>query len=740
MSAISLDIDTLNPRQREAVLHPGGPMMIVAGAGSGKTRVITYRIGRLIQQGTPPYRILAVTFTNKAAKEMRERVEHLVGDAAKDLWMGTFHSLCARLLRIDGHHIGIDRNFVVYDDSEQMSIVKDIIKKRGYDDKAIQPRGVLSEISRAKEQLLTPEKYTDRATSFFERTVAGIYKDYQKRLNQANALDFDDLLFKAVRLLEQSEPVREKYQDKFLHVLVDEYQDVNLSQYRLADLLSGKHRNLTVVGDDDQSIYGWRGADVSLMMRFGADHPDATLITLDQNYRSTQTILQGAHSVVKHNRSRNEKKLWTENTSGKPIQIGEAGTENDEARLVVDRIQHEVRTGRRSYGDFAVLYRTNAQSRAVEEAFLTQQIPHILVGGVRFYDRKEVKDMIAYLRVVWNQADEVAVRRTVNTPTRAVGSGAIAKAEAMAAAQGITLFAALTSPMLDQEVPKKTRTGLRNYASVIEEARDISATGPITPVLKHVMQQSGYLDELRAEHTDEALARLENLQELVNVTAQFDTDPANEVNLGAFLETVALVSDIDTMMDNGDGVKLMTLHSSKGLEFPVVFLMGCEEGVFPHSRSLGDDSELEEERRLCYVGMTRAREELFMTYARRRAVFGQASFNPRSRFIDDLPNEIIDQMAGTTMDAHRFARPSSGSARVEPLRTGKYAVTEERPDRRDSWTPPFTIGQKVTHRKFGVGIVVACGPLKNDAEVTVAFPGAVGMKKMVQSLAKLEAV
>lgn len=740
MSAISLDIDTLNPRQREAVLHPGGPMMIVAGAGSGKTRVITYRIARLIQQGTPPYRILAVTFTNKAAKEMRERVEHLVGEVAKDLWMGTFHSLCARLLRIDGSAIGIDRNFVVYDDSEQMSIVKDIIKKRGYDDKAIQPRGVLSEISRAKEQLLTPEQYTDRATSFFERTVAGIYKDYQKRLNQANALDFDDLLFKAVRLLDQSEAVREKYQEKFLHVLVDEYQDVNLSQYRLADLLSGKHRNLTVVGDDDQSIYGWRGADVSLMMRFGADHPDATLITLDQNYRSTQTILQGAHAVVRHNRSRNDKKLWTENTSGNPIQIGEAGTENDEARLVVDRIQHEVRVGRRSYGDFAVLYRTNAQSRAVEEAFLTQQIPHILVGGVRFYDRKEIKDMVAYLRVVWNQADEVAVRRTVNTPTRAVGGGAIAKAEAIAAEQGISLFEALTSPMLDQEVPKKTRTGLRNYATVIDEAREISDGGAITPVLKHVMQQSGYLDELRAEHTDEALARLENLQELVNVTAQFDTDPANEVNLGAFLESVALVSDIDTMMDTGDGVKLMTLHSSKGLEFPVVFLMGCEEGVFPHSRSLGDDSELEEERRLCYVGMTRAREELFMTYARRRAVFGQASFNPRSRFIDDLPAEIIDQMPGTTMDAHRFARPSSGTARVEPLRTGGYAVTENRPTPRESWTPPFTVGQKVNHRKFGVGIVVACGPLKNDAEVTVAFPGAVGMKKMVQSLAKLEAV
>ena len=737
MSAISLDLDSLNPQQREAVQHPGGPLMIIAGAGSGKTRVITTRIARLMGEGCPPYRILAVTFTNKAAKEMRERIEHLVGPQAKDIWMGTFHALCARMLRMDGSAIGIDRNFVVYDDSEQLSLIKDLIKARGYDDKAIQPRGVLSEISRAKEKMLTPEKYANQASSFFERTVAEIYKPYQKRLQNANALDFDDLLFKAVRMLEESPATLEKYQGKFLHVLVDEYQDVNFTQYRLADLLAGKHKNITVVGDDDQSIYAWRGADVGLMMRFTLDHPTANLITLDQNYRSTQNILAGAYSVVKHNRSRNDKKLWTANETGELIQVGETGTEHDEARLVVDRINHEIRTGRHSYGDFAVLYRTNAQSRVVEEAFLTNQIPHILVGGQRFYDRKEIKDMIGYLRVVWNSADEVSVRRTINTPTRGIGPTALQKATDFATQRGISLYDALGDPQFEQEIQKKPLQGIRSYRKAIEDGRELLPPGTITPILKLVMQKSGYLDELRAERTEEAQARLENLQELINVTAQFDADPAQEHDLGQFLETVALVSDIDTMKDNGDGVKLMTLHSSKGLEFPVVFLMGLEEGIFPHSRAFGNDTELEEERRLCYVGMTRARKSLFMTYARRRSQYGQANFNPRSRFIDDLPREIIDQMPGTTMETS-FTH-TSNAPRLEPLRAGGYAIVEE-PKAAPSWTPPFTVGQKVTHRKFGVGIVVSCAPLKNDAEVTVAFPGATGIKKMVQSLAKLEAI
>ncbi|MEZ5163460.1 MAG: UvrD-helicase domain-containing protein [Fimbriimonadaceae bacterium] len=741
MSVAPLDLSTLNPQQSEAVTYDGGPMMIIAGAGSGKTRVITTRIARLLQEGVPAYRILAVTFTNKASREMRERIEHLVGDQAKDLWMGTFHSVCARLLRRYGNSIGLDRSFVVYDDSDQMTLVRDLIKKRGYDDKSVQPRAVLAEISRAKEKLLTPGKYQEQAAGFFERIVANIYPAYNEALKAANALDFDDILMKAVRMLDESEQVRTQLQDQFLHVLVDEYQDVNFAQYKLADTLAGKHRNITVVGDDDQSIYGWRGADVSLMMRFSSDHPDAKVITLAQNYRSTQTILDGAYHVVKHNQSRNDKKLWTDNKGGASIVVREAGTENDEAKMVCDYITREVRTGRREFGDFAVLYRTNAQSRVVEEAFLTMRVPHVLVGGQRFYDRKEIKDMISYLRVVLNPMDELSLRRVINTPTRGIGPGAITKAETYAEQKGIGLFSAFADLGFQRDLNKKTLAGVQNFVKTIENAKHMANSGDVTPVLKEIMSASGYLEELRRERTDEAQSRLENLQELVNVTAQYDAqsqlDNAEEgPTLSGFLESVALVADVDALTDEGNAVTLMTLHSSKGLEFPVVFLLGLEEGVFPHSRSLGSDSELEEERRLCYVGMTRAKENLFMTFASRRSQYGQANFNPPSRFLGDIPPELLDMVTESVA-----MRKASSDHAVVATRSGTYMIDDPITESRDSgWSPPFQVGQKVTHRKFGEGVVVACNPLKNDAEVTVAFPGDTGIKKMVQSLAKLEAV
>lgn len=736
MSIASLDLSSLNERQREAVLCPGGPMMIVAGAGSGKTRVITYRIARLIADGVPPGSIIAVTFTNKAAKEMKERVEALVGEKAQAIWMGTFHSICAKMLRIEGAAIGLDRNFVVYDDADQLSLIKDLVKQAGIDDKSVQPRAVLSEISHAKEKLVGPERYKDNAAGFFQRIVADIYPKYNDALKRANALDFDDLLLKAVRLLDQSEQTREKLQNRFQHVLVDEYQDVNFSQYRFADLIAGKHKNITVVGDDDQSIYAWRGADVGLMMRFTSDHPDATVVTLDQNYRSTQRILSAAYSVVRHNRSRNDKKLWTENHEGPLVTIGEAGTETDEARLVVDAIQREVRTGRRSYGEFAVLYRTNSQSRVMEEAMLTHRVPHVLVGGQRFYDRKEIKDLVSYLRVVWNPADSASLKRVINVPARAIGPGTVSKAEELASSQSAPLFEAVSDPRFWDTLTPKAAKAVQGFVKLIRDTQDLIPQGSVTPVLKHLLQGSGYLDELRAERSDEAQSRLENLQELVNVTVEFDARREEDQDLGSFLETVSLVSDIDSAKDFSEAVTLMTLHSSKGLEFPVVFLVGMEEGVFPHSRSLGSDTELAEERRLCYVGMTRAREELHMTSAQRRALFGQANFNPRSRFIDDIPGELTDRMPGSTGNPNR----NLGQTAVRPTRTGGYVVAEpaERPTA--MWAPPFTVGQKVTHQKFGIGIVVACSPLKNDVEVTVAFPGAIGVKKMVQSLAKLEAV
>ncbi len=732
----SFDRAILNAEQSLAVDWPGGPMLIFAGAGSGKTRVITCRIARLIEEGVPPSRILAVTFTNKAAREMRERVEGMVGDRARNMWMGTFHSICARLLRIDGRAIGLDSSFVIYDDADQIGLVREILKAKNLDEKALQPRAVLSEISRAKERLLTAEQYAEGATGFFERMVADIYPSYAKLLTKANALDFDDIIMNAVRLLEQREEVRHKYAERFLHVLVDEYQDVNIAQYRLANLLSSKHRNITIVGDDDQSIYAWRGADVSLMLRFSSDYPDAKVITLAQNYRSTKKIIEAAYEVIRHNRSRNEKKLWTDNLEGAPITISEAGTEQDEAMLVADTVLKDTRSGRRKFGEFAILYRTNAQSRVLEEAFLTMRIPHILIGGQRFYERKEIKDMLAYMRLTLNPLDNLAFRRVVNTPTRGIGATAIAALDAAAAKSDSALWAATQDQELQSSFKGKTLQGLRSFIGIIEEAKQIAETGSVTAVLKHLLSRSGVMDELKADHSEESIGRLENLQELLNVTAEYDAT-AEEPTLPGFIENVSLVADVDALNEGSEAVTLMTLHSAKGLEFPVVYLVGLEEGVFPHSRSLGSDSEIEEERRLCYVGMTRGREELHLTHARRRALYGQPSFNRPSRFLQDIPPHLTDTLLPN-------APQNSNLRSVRQERSGAYSVIEARTDssrlRSPAWVAPFNVGQKVRHAKFGIGVVIACGPIRNDAEITVAFPGVVGVKKLVQSLAKLESL
>ncbi len=729
----AFDVSSLNPEQREAVLHPGGPLMIFAGAGSGKTRVITCRIARLISEGVAPYRILSVTFTNKAAREMRERVEDMVGPQAKSMWLGTFHATCAKMLRMDGLAIGIDPNFVIYDDGDQVSLMRELLKQKGYEDRSIQPRAVLNEISRAKEKLVGPEKYAQSATGFLEKVAATIYPLYAQYLQKARALDFDDILMKAVRLLEQSEAVREKYQDRFLHVLIDEYQDVNFAQYRLAQLLSEKHRNITIVGDDDQSIYAWRGADLSLMMRFSSDHPDAKVVTLAQNYRSTKRILAAAYEIIRHNRTRAEKQLWTENNEGARPTVDEAGTEKDEAMLVADAILRETRTGRRKYGDYAVLYRTNAQSRVLEEAFLAMRLPHVLVGGQRFYERKEVKDMIAYLRLALNTLDEVSLRRVVNVPTRGIGATSMQRIEEHSQKTGKGLWGALCDPELQGALGGKAGNGVKRFMRCIEDAQALMEAGPVTPVLTRIMSASGYLDELKAEHSEEAASRLENLQEMINVTTEYDSTAEGQPTLSGFLENVALVADVDSLAEGGDAVTLMTLHSSKGLEFPVVFLVGMEDGIFPHSRSLNSDTEIEEERRLCYVGMTRAREELHMTYARRRSLYGQANMTKRSRFLDDVPTEMITNLQGAPVRQNLLRT-------VRQERTGEYIMEEHEAKRPSGWTPPFQVGQKVRHKKFGIGVVVACNPLKGDAEVTVAFPGVTGVKKLVQSLAKLEAI
>lgn len=761
----ALDLSSLNPEQREAVEWPGGPLLIFAGAGSGKTRVITYRIARLIESGVHPARILAVTFTNKAAREMRSRVQELVGDVAATMWIGTFHSICSRLLRIDGANIGLDRSFVIYDDSDQMSLIREIFKQKNIDDKSIQPRAILSAISSAKEKMLDPEAYAERATGFFERIAADIYKSYNALLRKANALDFDDILYYAVRLFEQRADVREKYQERFLHVLVDEYQDVNYAQYQIVHAVAGRHRNVVVVGDDDQSIYAWRGADVSLILRFSSDHPDAKVVKLERNYRSTKTILAAANAVIKKNRGRADKELWTENAQGAPITVTQAGTEHDEGMMVADVILKECRTGRRKFGDFAILYRTNAQSRVLEEAFLTLRIPHILVGGQRFYERKEVKDLLSYLRLTLNPRDDASVRRVVNVPSRAVGAKTMGEIEKWASDRSLNLWNALKSEEVLASTPRKTAGGLRSFVAAIEEARDLAGLGGfmetppeplapisesgespitetpsrlVTPILRSLLASSGYVDMLKAENTEEAIGRLENLQELLNVTSEYDAT-AEAPSLAEFLESVALIADVDSYTVGGEAVTLMTLHSAKGLEFPVVFLVGMEEGVFPHSRSLTSDTELEEERRLCYVGMTRAREELHLVHAHRRALYGQPSFNLPSRFLQDVPGELLD-----TISHSAFAQPMR---QVHQQRTGRYAVTEPHagivqspPSRGPQWKAPFGIGDRVRHAKFGIGVVVACSPVREDTEVTVAFPGVIGVKKLAQKFAKLEKV
>ena len=479
----SLDLSVLNPEQAEAVTHPGGPLLIFAGAGSGKTRVITYRVARLMELGVPPQRILGVTFTNKAAREMRERVEALVGDRAKSMWLGTFHSLCARLLRIDGRNIGLDSNFVIYDDTDQLSLIREILKQKNIDDRSIQPRALLSQISNAKEKLLTPEKFRAVATGYFEKIAADVYEAYEGLLRKANALDFDDILVFTVRLLEQREDVREKYQERFLHILVDEYQDVNFAQYRIVQLLADRHQNVVVVGDDDPSIYAWRGADVSLILRFGSDYPNAKIVKLERNYRSTKTILAAANAVIQRNRSRAAKQLWTDNEEGSPISLTIAGTEQDEGMLVADRILAEVESGKRKYRDFAVLYRTNAQSRVMEEAFLTSRIPHLLVGGQRFYERKEIKDMLAYLRLTHNPRDDVSFRRSINTPTRGIGPGALAKMESLAGERGEAIYNVVGDQAFQASLQKKAASAISHQG--------------LTAALRAVAVSAAFLESFR---------------------------------------------------------------------------------------------------------------------------------------------------------------------------------------------------------------------------------------------------
>jgi DNA helicase II / ATP-dependent DNA helicase PcrA len=718
---------SLNPVQSEAVQHTEGPVLIFAGAGSGKTRVLTHRVAYLIaEKRVPPWAILAVTFTNKAAQEMRERIMRLVGEGGRSIWIGTFHATCARILRESGDRIGLDRNFVVYDDGDQIALVRESLQELQIDDKRFAPRAVLSQISRAKEKLQDPEEYRSRHLEFYEALCGRVYELYQEKLARNNALDFDDLLVTTVRLLSDRQDVLGRYQERFRYILVDEYQDVNYAQYLLMNYLAQKSRNICVVGDDDQSIYGWRGAEVELMLRFERDYPEARVIKLEQNYRSSRNILDAAHGVVSNNQGRMDKRLWTDRDAGRPVYVHEAGNEQEEALFIVQTVRDDVRNGRRSYKDFAVLYRTNAQSRALEEVFINFSTPYKIVGGVRFYERKEVKDVLAYLRVVENPLDSVSLKRVVNVPARGIGAGTLKILDDQAHAHGRALWDVVQDAHRLDALGARARIAVGAFARLIQGLRERREGATVTSLVQAVLAETGYLEELESDRASASQTRAENVRELLSVTTDFDST-AEDRSLSAFLEQVSLVSDLDDVDTGTEAVTLMTLHSAKGLEFPVVFVAGLEDGIFPHMRSMESDRELQEERRLCYVGMTRAQEELYLTHAYRRTLYGATDNLAPSRFLREIPAHVLDGRAGGAPAAQEVSVPRQDWTTWGP----RGSASPRMPD-----VGGFRVGQKVRHAGFGVGVVLSAEPVGEDVQVSVAFPE-VGIKKLLQSIAKL---
>jgi ATP-dependent DNA helicase UvrD/PcrA len=706
------DIDLLlNSAQRDAVHHGDGPLLILAGAGSGKTRVLTYRIAALIREhGVPPQRILAVTFTNKAAGEMRGRVEHLVGPAvARALWMGTFHAVCSRMLRRSGAPLGIDSRFVIYDTDDQRQVMRQAVRALGVDERQYPPAAILAEVGRAKNELIDHIAFAARAESFREEVIAKLYAAYQRRLDECNALDFDDLLGRTVQLFREHPPVLSEYQDRFRHILVDEYQDTNHAQYTLLGLLAGRHRNVCVVGDDDQAIYRWRGADVRNILEFERDYPDARVIKLEQNYRSTRRILEVASAVIHRNPHRHTKILWTENEEGEPVTLFEAFDGYDEARYVGDLIGAHRDAGGRA-GEIAVLYRTNAQSRQFEELFLRQAIPYQIVGGLRFYERAEIKDTLAYLRLAYNPLDEASLRRVINVPRRGIGEATLRRLETWARDSGVTLWAALRRAE-EAGVSRSIDRALAEFAALVEGLAQFAGEHSAREIVLRATEVTGYRRMLEAEGTDEAYARLENLDELAAVAQEVEVTTGEET-LEAFLQHLALITDVDTFQERSDRVTLMTLHSAKGLEFPIVVLAGLEEGLFPHVRSMEDEAGIEEERRLCYVGMTRPQRRLVLTYARQRAAFGASRPSLPSRFLAEIPEAMLA----------RAATPRTP--------TGDWPE-EDRP------VPSVAAGDLIHHRTFGAGRVLEVDGEGPRAIITVRFDG-VGTKRLALGYAPLQ--
>jgi DNA helicase-2/ATP-dependent DNA helicase PcrA len=728
----------LNEPQREAVCHTEGPLLILAGAGSGKTRVLTHRIAHLISQGVPPWQILAVTFTNKAAGEMKERVTGLIGPTAAGMWISTFHSACVRILRNDIGELGFGKNFVVFDTQDQLIIIKNILKAMNLSDKTYHPKAILSSISSAKNELVGVDEYQHQAMDHWANITAEVYKEYQKKLRGNNGLDFDDLIMLTVRLFREVPQVLEKYQDKFRYIMVDEYQDTNHAQYILINLLASKYQNLCVVGDDDQSIYSFRSADIRNILEFERDFPQVSVIKLEQNYRSTKNILHVANEVIKNNRGRKSKKLWTENYEGEKILLYQAEDEREEARFVTEEIARLVREEGRRYSDFALLYRTNAQSRSFEEAMMGRNLPYRVIGGVRFYERKEIKDILAYLRLVYNPADKVSLGRIINTPKRGIGEASFERFQYFLEDNQYSVLEGFEHLA---EIPSLTSRGIKPLQEFHQLLQNWVAKRDelsVKELAETILQTSGYLPDLRNEGTIEAQGRLENLDEFIALTVEFERN-SDDKSLAGFLETVALVADIDNYEADSDAVVMMTLHSAKGLEFPVVFLVGLEEGLFPHSRSLMENRELEEERRLCYVGITRAKQRLYITYANMRTMYGNFNNSIPSRFLMELPKESITNIKRFRKNSMLSARTAEDTAvaSATDVAAGKPAVNTKSSAPKGSNPDEISIGCKVNHPKWGVGTVVAKDGTGAEAQVKIAFPG-LGIKSLILAYANLE--
>ena len=764
----------LNDKQYEAVTKTQGPCLVIAGAGSGKTKVLTHKIAYLIEhEGAKPWDILAITFTNKAANEMKERITNLIGESAKDIWMGTFHSICVKILRRFIDRIEFDSSFIIFDTSDQKTLVKGCLKDLGIDDKMFTDRSVLSEISNAKNEMLEPDQYQIRANGDFRKEkIATVYELYQKRLKENNAIDFDDIINYTIKILLENPDIMEYYSNKFKYVLVDEYQDTNKSQFTLVTMLASKHGNITVVGDNDQGIYSFRGADISNILNFEKDFPGTKIIKLEQNYRCTGNILKAANAVIKNNEVKYKKELWTQNEEGNLPKVYQAKNEYDEGAYVVEQIEHLKREEYYKYSDFAILYRMNTQSRAIEDILRRENIPYRIIGGLKFYERKEIKDIIAYLRLIQNGNDNLSLKRIINEPKRGIGKTSLDKVEQLSIQTGISMYEIIKDA--EQYGLNRVYLNSREFVNCIEELKAKKEELPISELIKQTLKKSGYTKALENENTIEAENRIENLDEFLTVAIEFEEQEA-ENTLSAFLEGITLSSDIDNLEEDEEDVTLMTLHSAKGLEFPVVFLVGMEEGIFPGYKSISEPTELEEERRLCYVGITRAKEHLFLTCSKQRTIFGSTSYNPVSRFLGEIPEDLLEgyeEAFGETSNKEEMFQDSKYSWTYGSKNNGNiksYKITESKePVAATSKTgntnnqflfrtaesflnnlaskktttqdlSKYKAGLRIFHKKFGEGTISKVEPEGEDLKVDINFDK-VGHKRLMAKFANLEII